>query len=146
MNKVILFGNIGNDPLIKTFEGGNKNAKFSLATSSKYKDKDGNDMNNTQWHNIVFWGKLAELCEKYIKKGSPLIVEGEIRYRSYEDKNGETKYITEIIGNALHFVGRKEKSENEATEPEPETKSIKEQIIEKSAANNEVPKQDDLPF
>jgi single-strand DNA-binding protein len=128
MNKTILFGNVGNDPIIKTFEGGNKNAKFSLATSSRHKDKEGETITDTQWHNIVIWGKLAELCEKYVKKGSSLIIEGEIRYRSYEDKNGETKYITEIVGNALHFAGKKEKPENETT------------------VNNEVPKQDDPPY
>ena len=111
MNKVILFGNVGKDPDIKNLEGDKKVAKFSLATTSHFKDRNGEKCTDTQWHNIVFWGKQAELVEKYIKKGSPLIIEGEIRYRSYEDKEGVTKYITEINGSAIHFAGRKEDSQ-----------------------------------
>jgi len=107
MNKLFLFGNVGKDPEVKSFEGGNKVAKFSLATSTHFKDKAGEKKAETQWHNIVFWGKQADLCEKYVKKGSSLIIEGEVRYRTYES-DGVTKYITEVFGNALHFAGKKQ--------------------------------------
>jgi single-strand DNA-binding protein len=110
MNKAILYGNCGNDPKVTNLKSGKKVAKFSLATNKSY-TKDGEKITETAWHNIVFWGKLAELAEKYVKKGNSLIVEGEIIYRSYENKNGETVYITEIIGNNLHFVGSKKEDE-----------------------------------
>jgi single-strand DNA-binding protein len=106
MNKVTLHGFTGKDPEIKTLESGKKIAKFSLATQSYRKDKDGNKV--TDWHSLVFWEKLAELCEKYVKKGSELIVEGEISYRDYTDKDGVKKYFTEIICNSLEFCGKKE--------------------------------------
>jgi single-strand DNA-binding protein len=106
MNKVTLHGFTGKLPEIKTLESGKKIAKFSLATQSYRKDKDGNKV--TDWHSLVFWEKLAELCEKYVKKGSELIVEGEISYRDYTDKDGVKKYFTEIICNSLEFCGKKE--------------------------------------
>lgn len=114
MNKALLFGNVGGDPDVKKI-GENKVAKFSLATNKTY-TKDGEKVTETAWHNIVFWGKSAELCEKYLKKGSSLIVEGEIRYRSYENKDGQTVYITEIVGNALHFAGGKKEETKKETE------------------------------
>jgi single-strand DNA-binding protein len=116
MNKAILYGNVGKDPEVKTLESNNKVAKFSLATNKSYTNKQGEKVTDTAWHNIVLWGKLAELAEKYVKKGNSVIIEGEISYRSYENKDGQTVYITEIIGNALHFAGGKK----EETKPEPE--------------------------
>jgi single-strand DNA-binding protein len=110
MNKAILYGNVGKDPEVKRLQGGNIVAKFSLATNKSY-TKDGEKVTETQWHNLVFWGKLAELCEKYVKKGSSIIVEGEIQYRSYENKDGVTVYITEIVCNGLHFAGTKKEEE-----------------------------------
>lgn len=115
MNKCILYGNVGKDPEVKRFEGGNVVAKFSLATNKSY-TKNGEKVTETSWHNIVFWGKLAELCEKYVKKGNSLIVEGEISYRSYENKEGQTVYMTEINGNALHFTGSKKDEAPQAKE------------------------------
>ena len=114
MNKWIGYGNVGKDPEVKHLDGGKTIAKFSLATNKSYTNQKGEKITETSWHNIVFWGKLAELCEKHIKKGQSLIVEGEINYRSYENKDGQTVYITEIIGNGLHFTGSKkeEKPDN----------------------------------
>jgi single-strand DNA-binding protein len=109
MNKVILFGNVGKDPEVKQV-GENKVAKFSLATNKSY-TKAGEKITETQWHNIVLWNKLAELAGNYIKKGSSIIIEGEIVYRSYENKDGVTVYITEIIGNTLHFAGSKKEED-----------------------------------
>lgn len=139
MNKLFLFGNVGKDPEVKSFEGGNKVAKFSLATSTHFKDKAGEKKTETQWHNIVFWGKQADLCEKYVKKGSSLIIEGEVRYRTYES-DGVTKYITEVFGNALHFAGKKQ---DEAPQDEtPQAKGAMSDINELPGANES----DNLPF
>ena len=109
MNKVLLFGNVGKDPEVKKLESGIV-AKFSLATNKKGTNKQGEKITETAWHNIVLWGKLAELAEKYVKKGDSLIIEGEISYRSYE-KEGQTIYTTDIIGKELHFVGSKKEEE-----------------------------------
>lgn len=121
MNKAILYGNCGKDPEVKRFDGGKIVAKFSLATNKSYTNASGEKITETAWHNIVFWGKLAELAEKYVKKGNSIIVEGEINYRSYENKDGVTIYITEINGNALHFAGSK-KEEDKPKEDKPLTK------------------------
>jgi single-strand DNA-binding protein len=106
MNKWTGHGFCGKDPEVRTLESGKKIAKFTVATQSYRKDKDGNKI--TEWHTIIAWEKLAELCERYVKKGSELIVEGEISYRSYIDKDGVTKYFTEIICNGIEFCGKKE--------------------------------------
>lgn len=107
MNKVYLHGNVGKDPDIHAFEAGKKVAKFSLATSEYSKDKDGNRVTTATWHTVVAWDKLAEIVEKHITKGSSLIIEGKISYRSYDDKDGKTKYYTEIIAREIHFTGSK---------------------------------------
>ena len=114
MNKVILYGNVGKDPEVRTIESGMKVAKFSLATNKSYTNSAGEKITETAWHNIVLWRKLAELAEKYVKKGNSLIIKGEISYRSYENKDGHTVYTTDIIGHALHFAGGKkdEKPDN----------------------------------
>lgn len=120
MNKVFLFGNVGKDPEVRTLESGKKLAKFTLATSSYSKDKEGNKVTQTEWHNISVWEKLADLVQNYVKKGSAVIVEGEIRYRQYTDKEGNTKYFTEILGNAVHLTGKKEeKPESNRAEDDP---------------------------
>jgi single-strand DNA-binding protein len=115
MNKAILYGNVGGDPSVRKI-GENKVAKFSLATNKTY-TMNSEKITETQWHNIVFWGKQAELCETYVKKGSSLIIEGEITYRSYENKEGQTVYVTEIIGNNLHFTGQKKEEKPEQKTP-----------------------------
>jgi single-strand DNA-binding protein len=105
MNKIIIYGNLGKDPEVKTV-GEKKVAKFSVATTRRSKDKDGNKI--TDWHNVILWDKLAELSETYLKKGSSVIIEGELQYRNYENKEGVKVYMTEIVGNQMHFVGKKE--------------------------------------
>jgi single-strand DNA-binding protein len=106
MNKAILHGFVGKDPEIRTTESGKKIAKFSLATTSFRKSSDGGKQSD--WHSLIFWEKLADLCEKYVKKGSELIVEGEITYGSYTNKEGVIKYTTDIVCHSLEFVGKKE--------------------------------------
>ena len=100
-NSVQLIGNLGMDPDVKTLESGKKVAKFSIATSENIKNVDGKKVSETTWHNLVLWDKLAEISGKYLKKGNQVAVEGRIAYRNYEDKNGVTKYFTEIIVNEL---------------------------------------------
>jgi len=96
INKVILVGNLGRDPEIRSLENGVTVAKFPLATSETYKNRNGEKVETTEWHNIVMWRGLAEIAEKYLKKGSRVYIEGKIRTRSYDDKDGNKKYITEI--------------------------------------------------
>ncbi len=100
-NKVTLIGNLGQDPEIKTTETGKKVTHFTLATNDGYKNADGQKVSETTWHNIVAWNGLAETASKFLKKGKEVAVEGRIVYRTYEDKNGVTKNITEIVLNDL---------------------------------------------
>jgi single-strand DNA-binding protein len=100
-NKVMLIGNLGQDPEIKTTETGKKVTHFTLATDEGYKNAEGQKVSETTWHNIVAWNGLADVAGRFLKKGREVAVEGRIVYRSYEDKNGVTKYITEIVLNDL---------------------------------------------
>jgi single-strand DNA-binding protein len=106
VNKVILVGNLGKDPEVRSLEGGAKVASFSLATNEIFKGKDGNKVEQTEWHNIVVWRGLAELAEKYLKKGSQIYLEGKIKTRSWDDKEGNKRYITEIVGDQMTFLGK----------------------------------------
>jgi len=105
-NKVILVGNVGKDPDIRRFEN-NIKASFSLATSETYTPKGGDKVTQTEWHNIVAWRRLAELAENYIRKGSQILVEGKLRYRSYDDRDGNKKYIVEVEADVIQLLGRK---------------------------------------
>jgi single-strand DNA-binding protein len=106
-NKVQLIGNLGQNPEIKTLDGGKKLAKFSIATNESYRNANGEKVTETQWHNLVAWGRLAEIIEKYITKGSEVAVEGKLTYRTYSDKDGVKKYFTEIQVNELLMLGEK---------------------------------------
>lgn len=111
INKVTLLGHLGKDPIVRRTEAGIPVATFSMATSESYKDKDGNKQDKTEWHNIVVWRGLAEVAEKYLKKGSLLYVEGKISNRSYE-QDGVTKYISEIVVENFKLLDRREGSGN----------------------------------
>ena len=106
-NKVQLIGNLGNDPEIITLESGKKLAKFSLATNESYKDADGQKQTKTDWHNLVAWGKTCDIIEKYVTKGKEVAIEGKLTTRSWEDKDGMKRYITEVIVNELLMLGNK---------------------------------------
>ena len=108
VNKVILIGNLGKDPEVRYLEGGASVANFPLATSESYKDKTGKRIDQTEWHNIVLWRGLAEVAEKYLRKGMQVFIEGKIRTRSWEDKEGNKRYTTEVVGENLTILGRKE--------------------------------------
>ncbi len=105
-NKVQLIGNLGNDPEIITLENGSKLAKFSIATNETYKNASGEKVTDTQWHNIVAWGKLAEIAEDFLSKGKEVVIEGRLTNRSYENSEGEKRYITEIRCNELLMLGK----------------------------------------
>lgn len=106
-NKVQLIGHVGNEPEILNLESGKKLAKFSIATNESYKNSKGEKITDTQWHNIVAWGKTAELIENYVPKGKEVGIEGKLTSRSYEDKEGVKKYITEIVCSELLLIGSK---------------------------------------
>ena len=105
-NKVQLIGNLGNDPEIINLESGKTLAKFSLATNDSYKNADGEKVTNTQWHNVVAWGKTAEIIEKYVGKGKEVAIEGKLTSRSYDDKEGIKRYTTEIVCSELLMLGK----------------------------------------
>ena len=105
-NTVQLIGHVGNAPEIVTLESGKKLAKFSIATNESYKNAKGEKITDTQWHNIVAWGKTAELVENYVPKGKEVGVEGKLTSRSYEDKDGIKRYVTEIVCNELLLLGK----------------------------------------
>lgn len=105
-NKVQLIGHLGQDPEIVNLEGGNKLAKFSIATTDSYKNANGEKVDDTQWHNIVAWGKTAEIVENYLIKGKQVAIEGKLNHRSYETKEGDKRYITEVRCNELLMLGK----------------------------------------
>lgn len=105
-NKVQLIGNLGNDPEMMTLDSGKKRAKFTLATNETYKNDKGEKITDTQWHTVIAWGKTAEIIEKYVTKGKEIALEGKLVHRSYEDKHGEKKYLTEVVINDLLLLGK----------------------------------------
>ncbi len=162
VNKAILVGNVGKDPETRYLEGGTAVSRFSLATSEVYKNKNGEKITNTDWHNIVVWRGLAEIAEKYIKKGTQLYVEGRIKTRSYTDKDGNTRYTTEIVADNFQMLGRKsdnasstsESADNSHGEPERATQNTNTQVSEPLSSpentsdnlTDSSDESDDLPF
>ncbi|SVE16622.1 uncharacterized protein METZ01_LOCUS469476, partial [marine metagenome] len=105
VNKVILMGNLGSDPEVRYTPNGKAVAQFSLATSRQWKDNTGQRQEKTEWHRIVAWGKTAELCGEYLSKGRQVYLEGEIQYRTWDDKEGNKRYTTEINAREVQFIG-----------------------------------------
>ncbi|MDO7853957.1 single-stranded DNA-binding protein [Hymenobacter convexus] len=105
VNKVILVGNLGKDPEVRHLEGGVSVAHFTLATNDYYKDKQGNRVERTEWHNISAWRGLADMADKFLKKGQQVYIEGKLRTRQYQDKDQQTRYITEIIADEISMLG-----------------------------------------
>jgi single-strand DNA-binding protein len=121
LNKIMLIGNLGKDPELRYTGGGAPVATFSLATNESWKDQDGNMQERTEWHNIVAWSKLAEICQQYLKKGRRVYVEGRIQTRSYDDKNtGAKKYITEVVANNMIMLDPREQGDSGASYSAPE--------------------------
>ena len=105
-NKVQLIGHVGNDPEIKTFDGGKKLAKLNVATNESYKNEKGEKVEETQWHSLIAWGKTADIIEKYVVKGKEIAIEGKLTHRSYDDKDGNKRYITEVVANELVLLNK----------------------------------------
>lgn len=143
VNKAILVGNVGNDPEVRYLDGGMSVARFSLATTENYKNKSGEKVSQTEWHNIVAWRHLAELSEKYISKGRQLFIEGRITNRSWEDKEGNKRYTTEIVATTIQLLGRKDEENSPSGKSVPQTNQAK--VDEPEIAEKEAP-DDDLPF
>jgi single-strand DNA-binding protein len=125
INKVILVGNVGKDPVIRYFDKGVAKATFPLATSETYTNQQGETITSTEWHNIVLWRALAEVAEKTIKKGSQVYIVGKIKTRSYVDKDGVNKYITEILADTLLTLEKKQGSGNTVTSAESGRNEVK---------------------
>lgn len=144
VNKVILVGNVGKDPEIRHLENNLVLARFSLATSETYKNKNGEMVTNTEWHNIVAWRQLAELAERFIKKGRQLYVEGKITTRQWDDKEGNKRYTTEIVADNIRLLGKREDIEqNNDSNVRPSRAVTPEPMSEDVDIPNEP---DDLPF
>lgn len=136
VNKVILVGNLGKDPEVRHLESGSV-AHFTLATNEFYKDKQGTRIERTEWHNISAWRGLAELAEKYLKKGSQVYVEGKLRTRQYQDKEQQTRYITEIIAEEISLLGGRPGSNGNGTASPGAAESV---------SLRQEPELDQLPF
>ena len=108
VNKAILVGNLGKDPELRYTPSGTAVATFSLATTERYKDRDGNRQEKTEWHNIVAWRQLAEICGKFLHKGKQVYIEGKIQNRSYDDRDGNRRYITEIVADQMQMLGSRD--------------------------------------
>ncbi|MCK4465190.1 MAG: single-stranded DNA-binding protein [Bacteroidales bacterium] len=141
INKVILVGNVGKDPEVRYLDSGVAVANFPFATSETYKNKNGEKVTTTEWHNIVLWRGLAEVVEKYVKKGSQLYLEGKIRTRSWDDRDGNKRYTTEIIADTMQMLGRRS---DESATPQPHDEEVPADEMNKE--NNTTEETDDLPF
>lgn len=149
VNKVILVGNVGKDPEIRHLDSGVAVANFPLATSESYNAKNGERVTTTEWHNIVLWRGLAEVAEKYVKKGRQLFIEGRIRTRNYDDKDGNKRYITEIYGDNMQMLGPKdvEKTGNgQYNQNQDNTASTTQSTEAKQPETDDTGGDEDLPF
>jgi single-strand DNA-binding protein len=146
VNKVILMGNLGKDPELRYTPTGQATASFSLATTEKWTDKNGQRQERTEWHNIVAWAKTAELANQYLKKGSPAYIEGKISYRSWDDKDGNKKYKTEIIASQIHFLSSGAGGAQKESYGGQETVSGSNQIAESLPQDQGTVVEEDLPF
>jgi len=150
LNKVQLIGNLGKDPEVRYFDSGAVKASFPIATSERYTNREGQKVENTDWHNVVMWRGIAQVAEKYLKKGSKVYIEGKIKTRSYDDQDGNKKYITEIEAQNLIMLDRRDEagfSENNAStnmssNTPPQVDSPK--PAQPETVNNDL--EDDLPF
>ena len=149
VNKVILIGNLGKDPELKTTDGGGKVVNFSIATSESYTDKSGKKIDKTEWHNIVAWGVTAENIAKYLSKGSKVYVEGKLQTRSWDDKDGVKKYTTEIVATQVTFLDGKKSDgsgSNAGTGANASTAPTASSKVAETASAGNVDESDDLPF
>ncbi len=147
VNKVILIGNLGKDPEVKYFEEGRGFAKFPLATTESYRDKQGEKVEQTEWHNVTVWRPgLVDLVEKYLKKGNKVYLEGRLRTRSWEDDSNQTKYITEIVVDNMTFLGSPNSDQNSQQSQASASSSSSQSTQPTAQADKPDVEEDDLPF
>jgi single-strand DNA-binding protein len=152
VNKVTLMGHLGKDPIVRRTESGVPVATFSIATNERYKDKEGNVQDKTEWHNIVIWRGLAEVAEKYLKKGSLVYLEGKLQTRSYQAQDGTTRYATEVVVDEMKMLNRPEGGGGNHVPPPTEPPMAKDKSYGNTTGNtpmNDAPpyvEDDDLPF
>jgi single-strand DNA-binding protein len=121
VNKAILIGNLGKDPELRYTPSGQAVCSFPLATTERWRDRESNELKeSTTWHNIVLWARQAETAKEYLQKGSPVYIEGRIQTRSYDDKDGNRRWITEIVGQRMQFLGRRGEAPRDEAEPPPD--------------------------
>ncbi len=150
VNKVILIGNLGKDPEVRHLDNGASVANFSIATTESYKDKNGQKVDQTEWHNIVLWRGLADISEKYLKKGDSVYIEGKLRTRSWE-KDGVTRYTTEVVGDQMTMLGGKRNSDDSGQDyssnsSQPSSGKMQETSSGAAQTPNTDSEMDDLPF
>ena len=148
VNKVIILGNLGKDPEVRHLESGKSRVTFSVATSESYKNREGERVTTTEWHNVVLWSPLADIAALYLSKGKQVYIEGKIISRSYDDKEGNTRYITEIVGRDMTLLG----SKNDDYQAPAQSSSSSHASVGVGASSNafnqsnQESKEDDLPF
>lgn len=144
VNKVILIGNLGKDPEVRHLENGTIVANFPIATSETYTDRTtGERRENTDWHDIVLWRGLAEIAEKYLRKGQKVYIEGKLKKRSWQDKDGNTRYTTEVVGDELTMLSRADQNQQTSSAPYSSEGTPKQPSKVDDIINND---SDDLPF
>jgi single-strand DNA-binding protein len=147
VNKVILVGNLGKDPELRYTAGGTAVCNFSLATTENYKDRDGNRQEKTEWHNIVVWRQLAEICGKYLTKGKQIYIEGKLQTRKWEDRDGNSRYTTEIVADQMQMLGRAGDDNNAGPRREPRQEPSMDQSAPQNNYDNvQFNPDDDIPF
>jgi single-strand DNA-binding protein len=139
LNKVILIGRLGKDPELRYTPNGAAVTNFNLATNEVYNDKDGKQVEQTDWHRVVAWRKLAEICGQYLKKGSLVYIEGKLKTRTYDDREGVKKYVTEIVADQMQMLGGKQGGTGDYAPPSGEVESA-------APATEQPASDDDLPF
>ncbi|MEX0811903.1 MAG: single-stranded DNA-binding protein [Chitinophagales bacterium] len=150
VNKVILVGNLGKDPELKKLDSGTSLTRFPMATSESYIDKEGNKIDLTEWHNVVLWRGLADVAEKYLKKGSKVYIEGKLKTRNYQDADNNTRYTTEVVADQMVMLDSKgDNSGSSETSYQPREAAAKpkaESAPAESSSGDQQNYEDDLPF
>ncbi|MCG8698871.1 MAG: single-stranded DNA-binding protein [Bacteroidales bacterium] len=148
VNKVILVGNVGADPEVKYIDNDTAVARLRIATSESYTNKNGERVDNTEWHTVILWRGLAKVAESYVKKGRQVYIEGKLRTRQWQDKDGNNRYTTEIVGDVMQMLGRKndEGATNMPPMPENTSQAGNSSNEQSSAAEDIGNVEDDLPF
>ncbi|MFC2074655.1 single-stranded DNA-binding protein [Bdellovibrionota bacterium] len=146
VNKVIIIGNLGTDPEVRFTPSGSAVANFTVATSENWKDKNGQRQERTEWHRIVVWGKLAELCGEYLSKGRQAYIEGRLQTRSWDDKEGKKRYTTEVVAQTVQFLGSSKGRETSKTSSFGESQVAQKTTSPEQSSEPRFDSDDDIPF